>query len=226
MWGSHRWAPLLQRLNWTDHWDLDLVHLCHWSIGTKQNAGKMLDSEENNRNRDTSVGANEWGEKRLHDGISSLPSASLHTKLQRKFAQLLWLGWLFKSSLFMCYLFVWINYLKFGALYKGSSLQIMTPLHSLPMGCVRNFLEYKSCIIHAYRRATSINYVSLLGARVFTTSSFFFFFDSSSPLSLPCSIATAWRGKKRKNPWLRYSLRSSVLLLSSRGSNGPCPTFN
>lgn len=68
---------------------------------------------------------------------------------------------------------MWINYLKFGALYKGSSLQIMTPLHSLPMGCVCNFLEYKSCIIHVNRRATSINYVSLLGARVFTTSSFF-----------------------------------------------------
>lgn len=48
----------------------------------------------------------------------------------------------------------------------------MTPLHSLPMGCVYNFLEYKSCIIHVYRRATSINYVSLLGACVFTTSSF------------------------------------------------------
>lgn len=75
---------------------------------------------------------------------------------------------------------MWINYLKFGALYKGSSLQIMIPLHSLPMGCVCNFLEYKSCIIHVYRRATSINYVSLLGARVFTTSPFFF--DSLSPL--------------------------------------------
>lgn len=127
----------------------------------------------------------------------SPPPASLHTKLQRKFGQLLWLGWLLKSSLFMCYLFMWMNYLKFGALYKGSSLQIMTPLHSLPMGCVCNFLEYKSCIIHVYRRATSINYVSLLGARVFTTSLFFLWFLFPSFFcSLLCSITMAWRGKK------------------------------
>lgn len=136
--------------------------------------------------------------------LLSPPPASLHTKLQRKFVQLLWLGWLFKSSLFMCYLFMWMNYLKFGALYKGSSLQIMTPLHSLPMGRVCNFLEYKSCIIHAYRRATSINYVSLLGACVFTTSTFFLWFlIPSFSRSLLCSITTVWRGKKkRRNPWL------------------------
>lgn len=60
----------------------------------------------------------------------------------------------------------------------------MIPLHSLPMGCVYNFLEYKSCIIHVYRRATSINYVSLLGARVFITSSFPFIVSPSLPLSL------------------------------------------
>lgn len=130
----------------------------------------------------------------------SPPPASLHTKLQRKFAQLLWLGWLFKSSLFMCYLFMWMNYLKFGALYKGSSLQIMTPLHSLPMGCVCNFLEYKSCIIHVCRRATSINYVSLLGARVFTTSSFFLWFLFPSFFrSLLCSITTTGRGKREES---------------------------
>lgn len=142
--------------------------------------------------------------KRLHDGIISLSSGSARIKLQRKFAQLLWLGWLFNSSLFMCYLFMWINYLKFGALYKGSSLQIMTPLHSLPMGCVCNFLEYKSCIIHVYRRATSINYVSLLGARVFTTSPFF------SLISLPLFLSLSSlrnhdgmeRKKKRTNSWL------------------------
>lgn len=46
----------------------------------------------------------------------------------------------------------------------------MIPFHSLPVGCVCNFLEYKSCIIHVYQRATSINYVSLLGACVFTAS--------------------------------------------------------
>lgn len=106
---------------------------------------------------------------------------------------------------------MWINYLKFGALYKGSSLQIMIPLHSLPMGCVCNFLEYKSCIIHVYRRATSINYVSLLGARVFTTSPFFF--DSLSPLSFPSPSFA--QSRRQKNPWLCFSLRSSVLLLSS-----------
>lgn len=49
----------------------------------------------------------------------------------------------------------------------------MIPFHSLPVGCVCNFLEYKSCIIHAYQRATSINYVSLLGACVFSASSSF-----------------------------------------------------
>lgn len=59
----------------------------------------------------------------------------------------------------------------------------MIPLHSLPMGCVCNFLQYKSCIIHAYRRATSINYVSLLGACVFTTSSFSFYSSSLSSSS-------------------------------------------
>lgn len=164
--------------------------------------------------------------KWLHDNLSPPPLCTQAAKLQRKFAQLLWLGWLFKCSLFMCYLFMWINYLKFGALYKGSSLQIMTPLHSLPMGCVCNFLEYKSCIIHVYRRATSINYVSLLGACVFTTSSFFLWFLFPSFFhSLLCSITTAGR-KKKENPWLCCSLCSSVLLLSSWGSNGPCPTFN
>lgn len=60
----------------------------------------------------------------------------------------------------------------------------MIPLHSLPMGCVCNFLEYKSCIIHVYRRATSINYVSLLGACVFTMSSFPFILSISSSLPL------------------------------------------
>lgn len=60
----------------------------------------------------------------------------------------------------------------------------MIPLHSLPMGCVCNFLEYKSCIIHVYRRATSINYVSLLGARIFTTSPFSFILFPSLPLFL------------------------------------------
>lgn len=50
----------------------------------------------------------------------------------------------------------------------------MIPFHSLPVGCVCNFLEYKSCIIHVYQRATSINYVSLLGACIFTTSSLSF----------------------------------------------------
>lgn len=80
--------------------------------------------------------------------------------------------------------------------YKGSSLQIMIPLHSLPMGCVYNFLEYKSCIIHVYRRATSINYVSLLGARVFTTSPFSFILFSSLPLFLSLSLLYSIRTAK------------------------------
>lgn len=80
--------------------------------------------------------------------------------------------------------------------YKGSSLQIMIPLHSLPMGCVCNFLEYKSCIIHVYRRATSINYVSLLGARVFTTSPFSFILFPSLPLFLSLSSLLNQNGKR------------------------------
>lgn len=60
----------------------------------------------------------------------------------------------------------------------------MIPLHSLPMGCVCNLLEYKSCIIHVYRRATSINYVSLLGVRVYHVFFSVYSFSLSSCLSL------------------------------------------
>ena len=89
----------------------------------------------------------------------------------------------------------------------------MIPLHSLPMGCVCNFLEYKSCIIHVYRRATSINYVSLLGARVFTTSSFPFILSPSLLLflSLPLSSSLI----RNSNEDVLCCLCSSLLLLSS-----------
>lgn len=165
-----------------------------------KNAGKVLDSARNKRGRDTSAWANEWGENDFMMGFALSPPPLCTQSCRGSLRNSCGLGGFLKSSLFMCYLFMWINYLKFGALYKGSSLQIMTPLHSLPMGCVCNFLEYKSCIIHVYRRATSINYVSLLGARVFTTSSFFFlwFFFLSFFRSLLCSITMAvWGGSVR-----------------------------
>lgn len=99
--------------------------------------------------------------------------------------------------------------------YKGSSLQIMIPLHSLPMGCVCNFLEYKSCIIHVYQRATSINYVSLLGAHVFTTSSVLSILPLASFLN---------QNTNQEFAFAYLPLSCSLLSLGSRGSDGLCPS--
>jgi len=91
-----------------------------------------------------------------------------------------WLGWqnsFLLKMFFIHVLFVYVDkLLKICWIFfccKGSSLQLMIPLHSLPMGIVCNFLEYKSCIIHVYRQTTSINYVFLFRCLYFYNDIFF-----------------------------------------------------